>query len=105
MANKDDTTKTLVKAVVKEETEGMKLVMTGVIVAFFIAFILGLIALGAILQSHLVAKQATYQALEDKVNQQSIKTDLLYEELTKSNFNLDQVNIGIIKLKAYFGIK
>ena len=47
----------------------------------------------------------TYQDLVDKVNEQSTKTNLLYEELNKNNSNLDQTNSDLIKLKTYFGIK
>ena len=89
----------------KKEIEKLNGLMYFVVVVLFIGFALALITLGGFIQSYFSYRAATYQDLVDKVNEQSTKTNLLYEELNKNNSNLDQTNSDLIKLKTYFGIK
>lgn len=64
-----------------------------------------LLTVGGFIQSYLAGRTVTYQSLVDKVNEQNVKINLLYNSLDRSNLELEQTNSDLIKLKTYFGIK
>lgn len=54
---------------------------------------------GAIIQSYLATRTATYQDLVDKVNEQNVKIDLLFDELRKTNSELIELKIPKVKVE------
>ena len=63
-----------------EKQAGMnRTLIIALIVVLAAAFIASFITIGAMLQSAIAQKTNTYQSLVDKVTEQSVKIDLLYE--------------------------
>lgn len=58
----------------------IKDLIIGVVIVLLIGLVGVLIATGAILESYLASKQATYEDLKDQINQQTMKIDALYNQ-------------------------
>jgi len=80
-------------------------IMIAILIVLFVAFIAAILSVGGFIQSYLASRTATYQSLVDKITEQNVKINLLYDFFDKVNMELNQTNFDLIKLKTYFGIK
>lgn len=76
---------------VKTLQDSVSLLTNLLYAGFFAVFIATLIGVGAILQSYLASKQATYEDLKDKVVEQNSKINEINSKLEKSDSKLDQL--------------
>jgi len=80
-------------------------IVIAILIVLFVAFIATILSIGGFIQSYLASRTATYQSLVDKITEQNVKINLLYDSLDKANTELNQTNSDLVKLKTYFGIK
>jgi len=73
---------------IKRQLKKTDLIMMGIIIVLFIGFVGVAIALGGIVVDTFRSREASYQDLVNKINEQDVKIDLLFEELRITNTEL-----------------
>ena len=66
------------------EMDHLKTIMYAVLIVLGVGFIGALIAVGAMLQSYLASRQATFEDLKDKVLEQNVRMEVLINQVTES---------------------